>query len=210
MLTKSQQVRQYQDTRIAHMGRGVPRFEKFNPTYPVVKTYTVTKPQEPDLDLFKYSPNQPRDARGRFASGGGISPRGGSSANPFFQPSNAPTWWPTMARDLTLVGLAAGAVGITPVIGLAGRGFSRAILRGLGPVAYRMAQRTGGNVVRTLHNLARQFGYKIPRSAMRGVPRGATAAAAAAAWRKMPPGAKKVVDDAVKTINRASRRRRST
>ena len=113
-----------------------------------------------------------------------------------------------MARDLTVIGLGAGALGVTPVIALAGRGFSRTVIRSVGPIAYRMAQRYGGNFASVFHGIARQLGFKVPRSAMRGVPRAAaatTAGAAAAAWGKLPKGAKKAVDQAVNRI-RAQRK----
>jgi hypothetical protein len=162
----------------------------------------------PDLfkvDISKYNPSQARDSRGRFAAGGGGGARrsgGALTGNPFLTPSQSPAWWPTMARDLTAVGVVGTAIGVVPVVALGVRGFSRTILRGLGPVAYRMAQKTGRNVVSVFHGLARQLGFKIPRGAMRGVPR----ARSSSAWQKMPKGAKKVVDDAVTTINRARRK----
>ena len=158
----------------------------------------------PDLfKLEKYSPDQPRDNRGRFAPGGsgGLRVRSGGS-NPLLHPSNSPTWWPSMARDLTLVGLAASGLGVTSVAAMGTRAFSRMILRGMGPVAARMAQQAGGSVVSQFHRLARYMGFKIPRGAMRGVPRTATAGA----YNNLPAKAKAVVNNAVKTINRAKGR----
>jgi hypothetical protein len=142
----------------------------------------------------KYDPDQPRDEKGRFASTGAAGFGGGGGR--ILTRANSPTWWPTMSRDLLIVGAAATVVGIAPVVRMGFRGFSRTVLRGLGPVAVRISQRYGANFVGVFQQLARQAGFKVPRSAMKGIPR----RYAVRAWDKLPPGARKIIDRRVGAI----------
>lgn len=142
--------------------------------------------------LLKYSPDQPRDEKGRFASTGGV--RGGGSSR-FLTPANSPSWWPSMSRDLLVLGAIGTAVGIVPIVQVAGRSFNRSILRGMGMTAARMAERLGGHVSGHFQTLARAAGFKIPRGALKGVPRRYSRAA----WNKLPKDIKDTVD---RTVNR--------
>lgn len=64
MLTKSQQVRQYQQERYLNRAtnKGIMRFDKYTPT----RALLVEK------DYPEYNPNQPRDERGRWSAGGAL------------------------------------------------------------------------------------------------------------------------------------------
>lgn len=150
--------------------------------------------------LQKYDPDQPRDARGRFAPTGAAGAVSGGGR--ILTPGNSPSWWPSMSRDLLIVGAIGGAIGIAPVVTAAGRRFNRTLLRGMGPIAARMAQRFGGHVSGHFQSLARTMGFKVPKGSLRGVPRQYTQRA----WNKLPKDVQNVIDRHVTNVAANTRR----
>lgn len=149
--------------------------------------------------LRKYDPDQPRDERGRFASTGAAGAVSGGGR--ILTPANSPSWWPTMSRDLLVIGAVGTAVGLAPVIRSGARGLQASMFRGMGPVAARMAQRFGGHVSGHFQNLARTLGFKIPRGSLRGVPSKYTQRA----WDKVPKDVKQMIDRKVDAVARRTR-----
>jgi hypothetical protein len=148
----------------------------------------------------KYDPDQPRDANGRFASTGAAGAVSGGGR--ILTPGNSPSWWPTASRDLLIIGALGTAAGFAPIVRIAGKRMHRAMLRGMGPVASRMAQRFGGHISGHFQTLARSLGFKVPKGSMRGVP----SRYMQRAWDKLPKDVQSKIDRHVNTVAAATRR----